>query len=611
MIDTNPAIQLQLLLNKDFLSTGNLELNQDKSVNIVDEARIEKFSLLCRQKIAAANSTTAEKAFALSALNHIEAMRKRGETVLSIRRYVESSFPLLGEAIESLNHSSKTLQQGRVSFNQACNEVGSMMSSFNFSQLEPPLLPHYVGSKRPKKNENEFDPISQKMALGMIKDHMADMRTVGEALEKRSNVFNTVAKAIFCGGPDGEERCKKDLNTLVEFGKTTLEYTGLKEPVKKLINKVSSDDGSKMEEMLRAFGAPQKEAESLSKQYASDVKGIVLSCIPLGKIGSVVKTGASKVIGAVASAKLKSVVPQAETKLLSKSVVRIPVSQDHYLNRQITKRTKMVPEDVGISSIDYFRDRKPFTYAKYLVRGWMTPKKDVFKIKLDMISVPSGSLGNWLTVMSNFKKIAKANQASTLHFEAQIVNEKLLSVMTRRYGKPLTVWKHSAEESVEHQIFKIPIEASLPKSLSSPLRLCGKEECAGKYIRDMKEFITLPAFINRKLKRDLVLVQYHGPGPVGVGRSHNWWMLASKTNKLHTVSEVMDKAGLLSNWGKRTHVSVARIPKGEEITTLLGKAREQIDSITGEVRPGGAIQMRIKGFKPEWVVETRKIPGAD
>ncbi|MBA3602478.1 MAG: hypothetical protein H0W50_02305 [Parachlamydiaceae bacterium] len=156
-------------------------------------------------------------------------------------------------------------------------------------------------------------------------------------------------------------------------------------------------------------------------------------------------------------------------------------------------------------------------------------------------------------------------------------------------------------------IFKV---TSLPKT-PHLLRNCGKNECAGKFIRDMKEFSSLPNMISEKTKKEMVLVQYHGSGVVGVDRSHNWWMVPNEANYFHTLEEVMNKAGLLTSFGERNFVSVARIPKGEQLTFLSGKAGKQIDAITGEIRPGGATQLRIKDFKAEWIRETKKLPDVE
>jgi|GEM_PF-4763237 len=156
-------------------------------------------------------------------------------------------------------------------------------------------------------------------------------------------------------------------------------------------------------------------------------------------------------------------------------------------------------------------------------------------------------------------------------------------------------------------IFRVASMAKNPNLL----RNCGKNECAGKFIRDMKEFSSLPNMISEKTKREMVLVQYHGSGEVGVDRSLNWWMVPNEANYLHTLEEVMNKAGLLTSFGERNSVTVARIPKGEQLTFLSGKAGKQIDAITGEIRPGGATQLRFKDFKAEWIRETKKLPNVE
>lgn len=137
------------------------------------------------------------------------------------------------------------------------------------------------------------------------------------------------------------------------------------------------------------------------------------------------------------------------------------VGQDHFLNRGITHRTKMLPEDVGIPMSEYVKHRRPFIMpADYDLSGWLTPKKDVFKVTLENIRVPEGRLSNWLTVMSNFKTIASVNNASILRFEAEIVNKKLLEIMIKRYGEPTLVFKKRRGETVRYHSFDIPLSTS-------------------------------------------------------------------------------------------------------------------------------------------------------
>lgn len=68
----------------------------------------------------------------------------------------------------------------------------------------------------------------------------------------------------------------------------------------------------------------------------------------------------------------------------------------------------------------------------------------------------------------------------------------------------------------------------------------------------------------------------------------------------------MDKMALISNWGARDYVSIAKIPAGTEIKYAVGTARKQIGAI--ESRPGGGLQMLFEKFNDSWVLETRPLP---
>jgi adhesin HecA-like repeat protein len=145
---------------------------------------------------------------------------------------------------------------------------------------------------------------------------------------------------------------------------------------------------------------------------------------------------------------------------------------------------------------------------------------------------------------------------------------------------------------------------------SPPVRVSGSTECTGEFLKDMKEFdrLPIPKIFNDVLSEDLVVVQYHGSGAVDVNRSYRWFMPASEANKLSTVEAVMDNSALLSKWGERTHVTVARIPAGEHVEMIHGKAIKQMDPLRLEIRPGGGVQYRFRNFNPKWIVETRRLP---
>jgi hypothetical protein len=109
------------------------------------------------------------------------------------------------------------------------------------------------------------------------------------------------------------------------------------------------------------------------------------------------------------------------------------------------------------------------------------------------------------------------------------------------------------------------------------------------------------------VRDDLVLVQYHRDVPLGQGRSAKFWTPVETANKYATLGEVMENSALLPEWGPRDIVSVARVPRGTEVTYYVGEAARQV-SQTGQVYDGKGMQMRFKDFDPGWIVETRKIP---
>ena len=174
-----------------------------------------------------------------------------------------------------------------------------------------------------------------------------------------------------------------------------------------------------------------------------------------------VKAAGNVNLTAKTTATLDKKIPLGNSKptdlILSRDAVTLtPPHTNYFKERIITQRTKMVPEDIGIPSIEFYKNRKPFQAIDYHLEGWMTLKKnEILKIRIEHIAVPEGRLSNWLTVMEHFKEITRANQAKTLQFEMQIVNEKLSEVMSRRFGTPSIEIKSRFNELVEYQIFKI------------------------------------------------------------------------------------------------------------------------------------------------------------
>ena len=112
--------------------------------------------------------------------------------------------------------------------------------------------------------------------------------------------------------------------------------------------------------------------------------------------------------------------------------------------------------------------------------------------------------------------------------------------------------------------------------------------------------------IKNVIDEDLCLVQFHSNAEVGNGRSLKYWTTFDEANGISTVDDYMNKMALLSNWGARDNVSIAKIPAGTKIKYAIGTAKEQVGAI--ESRPGGGLQILFEQFDDGWVLDTRPLP---
>lgn len=80
----------------------------------------------------------------------------------------------------------------------------------------------------------------------------------------------------------------------------------------------------------------------------------------------------------------------------------------------------------------------------------------------------------------------------------------------------------------------------------------------------------------------------------------------AEQRSISTIDDYMDKMALMSNWGARDNVSIAKIPAGTKIKYAIGTAKEQVGAI--ESRPGGGLQILFEQFDDSWVIETRTLP---
>jgi len=69
--------------------------------------------------------------------------------------------------------------------------------------------------------------------------------------------------------------------------------------------------------------------------------------------------------------------------------------------------------------------------------------------------------------------------------------------------------------------------------------------------------------------------------------------------QMELVQYYMKQMALLSNWGARDSVSIAKIPARTKIKYAIGTAKEQVGAI--ESRPGGGLQILFEQFDDGWV----------
>ncbi len=100
--------------------------------------------------------------------------------------------------------------------------------------------------------------------------------------------------------------------------------------------------------------------------------------------------------------------------------------------------------------------------------------------------------------------------------------------------------------------------------------------------------------IKNVVDKDLYLVQFHSDAKVGYGRSLKYWTTFDEANGISTIDDYMDKMALLSDWGARDNVSIAKIPAGTKIKYAIGTAKEQVGAI--ESRTDGAYKCYLKNL---------------
>jgi flagellar biosynthesis/type III secretory pathway chaperone len=271
-----------------------------------------------------------------------------------------------------------------------------------------------------------------------------------------AKVTETIASALsvpisaVCNFP-APNACKNVLDVGKIAARGAIQGMGLEKAVEKasdVIDALQSSDQAIVQNLETQFLIPREQGKEYAKEAFQSLAMLPTS-IPLANL-----TG--KVIG-----KITRVNPVSKptfsnpprTVVLSRDVtIYSPPSSSYFKNRRIVQRTPLVPEDIGINS-DFFHRR-----GIHQLRGWIEPSVNgTLKVEFDLIFF-SELNSSWLSVVNRLKDIAKANQAKTLHFEAQIINEQLLNVMSKRYGEPIIKSVTTEYRTVSKQVFLIPVE---------------------------------------------------------------------------------------------------------------------------------------------------------
>ncbi len=108
--------------------------------------------------------------------------------------------------------------------------------------------------------------------------------------------------------------------------------------------------------------------------------------------------------------------------------------------------------------------------------------------------------------------------------------------------------------------------------------------------------------IKNIIEEDMYLVQLHSNAEIGKGRSLKYWTTVDEAKNFKSIDDYMDRMALLSDWGARDNVSIAKIPAGTDVKYAIGTAREQIGPL--ETRPGGGLQLLFEYFDEAWISDT-------
>ncbi len=302
-------------------------------------------------------------------------------------------------------------------------------------------------------------------------------------------------------------------------------------------------------------------------------------------------------------------VPLAANSNINQKVHFLPANSNEFLNNGIKKPLYATDVFLGQASGDITRaahvinkmDRGSIKAFLRDESGSVPLPQKKSRNSRDIIKVLEG-LG--------YEKVPGAGKGSHRKYTKEgfpmaiIPDEKELAK-----GTAQSLWK-TIDKAKSIFDSKAPIEMAAPPKASNYQLKPHRIDYSKEYKEAAKEFVRPPKEFSGTLQKDLVLVNYHSDSPLSANRSCSWATVPAEANNLRTMEAVKDQLALLNSWGDRSHVSVARIPAGEQVRFLHGRAGQKMDPLTHEARPGGGVQYRFFDFDPKWIVETRPLPEA-
>jgi hypothetical protein len=178
--------------------------------------------------------------------------------------------------------------------------------------------------------------------------------------------------------------------------------------------------------------------------------------------------------------------------------------------------------------------------------------------------------------------------------------------ISHTYNEALARYIHS---QVETQSKANPISFEKRKKFQGPTLdqpFAHRIDYTEDYAKAQADFIKVHEF-NGVLSKDLMVIQYHSSEPLHQNRTHKWFMPVAEGTKHPTIEGIQDAVAKLSAFGEITEVTLARIPAGEPVRFMHGKAVQKIDALTGEVRSGGGVQYRFFDFDLNWIVLSKPL----